>query len=154
MDGNDKKFYAALRQDTMRPTSVLRIDGALTSNINAIHQRFLDQWRGVYNRLEGKAPCYDTFKQEYSQHYNAKPAGDVRPTAEQLYDKARTATKDASAGRDAWRLAEVALLPSQAWQHRKRALDLVIEEGRWPKAYHEVVSPCLRKFAKLDPKAG
>ena len=71
-----------------------------------------------------------------------------------MYDKAKTARKDASTGRDAWRLAELALLPSQAWQHRKRVLDLVIEEGRCPKAYHEVVPPCLRKFDKLDPKAG
>ena len=71
-----------------------------------------------------------------------------------MFDKARTARNDASAGRDAWRPAELALLPRQAWAHRKRVVDLVIEEGRWPKAYHEVVSPCLRKMDKLDPKAG
>ena len=32
-------------------------------------------------------------------------------------------------------------------------LDLVIETGKWPDAYTQVVSPCLRKADKLNPTA-
>ena len=149
-DDGHSAFFRTLR-DRARPTSVLRINGELTSNLTTIHQEFHRTWDKVYTRLADSPPCFDDFYQKYQHAFHGKPAGDLRPTADQLHKTARSARQDAPAGRDGWRPAELSLLPLFAWRKGKILLDLIIEEGRWPDAYVEVSSPCLRKAEKLNP---
>ena len=106
----------------------------------------------MYNRLEDCPPSYESFRQLYGEHFGAYQAGDLCPDGDQLHCAARTARPEAAAGRDGWKPAELALLPSAAWQARARLHRAVKTKGRWPKAYYEVNSPCLRKSDRLDPE--
>ena len=152
------RFFKALRADQRRPTSVLKIGPTktprLTANMNEIFDAFGKQWHGVYNRLEDEPPDFEEFHSHYGQYMIAEPAGDLMPDGYQLAAKAAKAKADSAAGRDAWRPAELALLPTEAWHERAKLLRLCARKGAWPTAYKEVSSPCLHKQDKLDPDAG
>ena len=79
-------------------------------------------------------------------------AGDLLPDAKDLHEAA-CRSKGKAPGIDAWLPAEVALLPYVAWEKREEHLKVVAQVGKWPDAYKEVVSPCLRKMDKLNPDA-
>ena len=147
-------FFKALRADQRRPTSVLKIGERLTANMNEIFGAFDDNWHGVYNRLKENPPCFDEFHGHYGQYMAAEPAGNLIPDGFQLAAKAAKAKTDAAAGLDAWRPAELALIPTDAWHERARLLKLCARKGSWPSAYRYVSSPCLQKKDKLDPDAG
>jgi hypothetical protein len=151
MDKGAKAFFKHIKDDGTRPTSVLKTKNGFTSNLNDIHTEFLEAWKKVYNRLEQHPPCFETFQREYGQFFGGHEAGDLLPTGTQLWEKARRAKTDSSAGRDGWRPAELALLPEVAWHHRARLRGVMADQGRWPRAYYAVGSPCLRKADKLDP---
>jgi hypothetical protein len=146
-------FFKAANNARQRPTSVLRIDGKLTSDLSTIHGAFEKEWQEVYQRLQPAPPNYDEFRRKFGTAIKSTPTGDLRPTAEQLHTTARKARADAAPGRNGWKPAELALLPRIAWEKRKEVLDLIIENGKWPDPYLQVSSPCLRKADKLDPKA-
>ena len=148
------KFFQALRADQRRPTSVLKIGDRLTANMDEIFNAFDEQWHGVYNRLEDSPPDFDLFEMHYGRYMQAQPTGDLIPNGDQLAANAGRAKPDSAAGRDAWKPAELALLPTFAWHERARLLKLCAHKGRWPSAYKEVSSPCLQKKDKLDPDAG
>ena len=148
------RFFKSLRADQMRPTSVLKVGEKLTGNMNDIFEAFEEQWKGVYNRLANSPPCFDEFTANYDQYMVAEPTGYLIPDGFQLRTAAARARADAAAGRDAWRPAELALLPVDAWHERAKLLKLCASKGAWPSAYREVSSPCLQKKDKLDPDSG
>ena len=119
-----------------------------------IFAAFDENWHGVYNRLENSPPCFQEFKEHYGQYMTACPTGNLIPDGYQLAAKAAKAKADAAAGLDAWRPAELALLPTNAWHERAKLLKLCARKGKWPTAYYDVSSPCLHKKDKLDPDAG
>lgn len=147
-------FFAALRADQYRPTSVMKTEKGLTANLPTILEEFVSKWDAVYNRPKHQPPDYDAFHNKYATYMHNPPAGDLRPNGEQLEAAAKKAKPQSAAGRDAWRPAELALLPSKAWADRAEVLRIITTKGTWPKAYTEVSSPCLRKMEKLDPEAG
>ena len=80
-----------------------------------------------------------------------RPVGDLSPTAEQLFNKARKARDEAAPGMDGWRPVELKKLPLHAWVQKCRLLELIKRKGRWPSAYLHVAAPSLRKADRLDP---
>ena len=148
------RFFKALRADQRRPTSVLKVGDKLTANFGDILKSFNDQWSGVYNRLEATPPQFAEFQQRYGEFMQNEPTGCLLPSGAELAATAKKARVDSAAGRDAWRPAELALLPIEAWDARAKVLALCAEVGHWPKAYREVSSPCLHKKDRLDPEAG
>ena len=145
--------FKTLKADQYEATTVLQVDGQLTSNSGAIMQSFVKQWKTVYNRLETAPPEYTEFEEHYGDYMHFLPTGDLIPNAEQLQAAAARAKADSAAGSDAWRPAELALLPAEAWVHRASVLRVITSAGKWPDAYLEVISPCLGKKDKLDTEA-
>ena len=138
-------FYKHLKADQYKPTTILQLDGKLTGDTHRIMDAFVEQWHGVYHRLQDQPPEYAVFEEHYGKFMPNLPTGDLTPNGQQLHSKATGAKKDSAAGSDAWRPAELALLPEVAWHHRARVLRVIKNAGRWPKSNHDVISPCLRK---------
>ena len=147
-------FYKHLKADQYKPTTILKIGDHLTADTNKIVDAFVEQWHGVYHRLKDCPPDYQQFEDAYGRFMPTLPTGDLAPSGAQLYHKACSAKEDSAAGRDAWRPAELALLPEKAWDHRARVLQIIKRVGKWPKSYYDIISPCLRKKDKLDEEAG
>ena len=153
-----KNGYAGMMQ-SIKPFKgnainvVVKEDGMLTSNVQEIHGLFRDTWDGIYNRLANSPPCFEKFKDEYDDYIRCAPTGDLCPSAQQLYDKARAARVNAAPGLDGWRPSELKKLPLDAWVQRHQLLRLVKKIGKWPSAYLRVAAPSLRKADRLDPDA-
>ena len=147
-------FYKHFKADQYKPTTILQLEAKLTGDTHRILDAFVEQWHGDYHRLQDQPPEYTVFEEHYGKFMPNLPTGDLTPNGQQLHSKATGAKKDSAAGSDAWRPAELALLPEVAWHHRARMLRVIKNAGRWPKSYHDVISPCLRKKDKLDAEAG
>ena len=118
-------FYKHLKADQYKPTTILRLDGKLTGDTHRIMDAFVEQWHGVYHRLQNQAPDYGAFEEQYGEYMPNLPTGDLMPDGQQLYAKAKGAKEDSAAGSDAWRPAELALLPELAWHQRARVLKVI-----------------------------
>ena len=94
-------FFATLRAEQFRPTSVLKTDKGLTANLPTIPSEFVEKWDGVYNRLKNQPPNYDAFHRKYVEYMHNPPAGDLRPNGKQLEAAAKKAKPQSAACRDA-----------------------------------------------------
>jgi hypothetical protein len=146
------KLFRQLRANQAPPCSLIKIGDRLTGNMSNIHEEFASKWECVYNRLRNEPPCYNNFKECYAKYITGTQAGDLLPDAQQLQKVARR-SKGTAPGADGWLPSELATLPLSAWRKREEHLRTVADTGKWPSAYHAVVSPCLRKMDKLNPDA-
>ena len=103
----------------------------------------------VYNQHQSSKPSWQKILQEYGEFQPAaQPMEDKVPEAATLHRRARNNAEQSAAGANAWLPRELRRHPLQAWQHRRRILEMTADTQTVPAAYLDVHAAAIPKKEK------